>query len=171
MTEDEQHNPFEDHIESEAFDISRLDVRKSAEGLDPDLKALLNNLPQPLDYHLWDEALDERQKYLCAHLATELVDRVIRANHGAEVAELSDDDLLMILTVPVALAMIVQEQLGNPTIAPVEPTPPDDVSLDDFRTSHIDASNNPAWAKRLGHAVNYVVDRFQMIMQYFRRRG
>lgn len=111
---DERRNPFEDHIQSELFDMSELSVPLDPARLEEQIQTLLNTLPQPLDYRLWDEELDDAQKQLCAHLSAALIERYIRPNYPDEFREMGDDDLLVILTVPLALAMLVQQRLYTP---------------------------------------------------------
>jgi hypothetical protein len=114
MPESDSRNPFEDHIESDAFDVSQLSIPGDPARLQEQLNTLLNSLPQPLDYRLWDEELDDTQKQLCIHLATAVIERYIRPGHADELGDISDDDLLMILNVPLAMAMIVQQRLHVP---------------------------------------------------------
>lgn len=107
---EQKQNPFEAHINSEAFDVSGLDDRRP----DPDWEAVrdfLDSLPQPLSTELWDDLLDDKQKVLCAYLATELVDRVMRSEHEDLVGHLSDDQLIYLLTLPVTLSMVAEERL------------------------------------------------------------
>lgn len=114
MPENERRNPFEDHIESDAFDISQLGAPGDPSRLQEQVNTLLNSLPQPLDYRLWDEELDDIQKQLCIYLATAVIERYIRPGHAEEMSAISDDELLTILHVPLALAMIVQQRLYIP---------------------------------------------------------
>ncbi|MCU0513725.1 MAG: hypothetical protein MUE40_14290 [Anaerolineae bacterium] len=120
MPETEGRNPFEDHIESDAFDISELGIAGDPAQLQEQLNTLLNSLPQPLDYRLWDEELDDLQKQLSIHLAGAVIERYLRVHHQEELSELSDDELLMMMNVPLTLAMIVQQRLhATPRSAPV----------------------------------------------------
>jgi hypothetical protein len=117
-SDNEQRNPFEDHIESDVFDVSQLGTSFDPTRLDEQIQTLLNTLPQPLDYRLWDEELDDIQKQLCAHLTSAVIERFVRPTYQEELGDLSDDDLLMILTVPLALAMLAQQRLYSPPITP-----------------------------------------------------
>lgn len=119
--DNETPNPFEDHIESDVFDVSQLGTSFDPTRLDEQIQTLLNTLPQPLDYRLWDEELDDIQKQLCAHLTTAIIERFIRPTYQEELGDLSDDDLLMILTVPLALAMLTQQRLYSPPTTPHTP--------------------------------------------------
>lgn len=130
MSEQDHRNPFEEHIESEHFDVSKLEPGQTHTDLDPALQALLDSLPQPLDYRIWDEELSEQQKVLCAHLAQEIIERVIRPNYMNDMIDMEDNDLLLMLTVPVALAMITQERLIEQE-KPAVIQPPDDRDLAD----------------------------------------
>jgi hypothetical protein len=123
-SDNERHNPFEDHIESEVFDVSQLGTSFDPTRLDEQIQTLLNTLPQPLDYRLWDEELDDIQKQLCAHLTSAVIERFVRPTYQEELGDLSDDDLLMILTVPLALAMLAQQRLYSPPTTPHTPSNP-----------------------------------------------
>lgn len=134
MLDDERQNPFENFIGSDSFDLSQLDQPLLAR---PDefaieIQDFLDNLPQPLNYELWDNALDERQKLICAYLTTELVDRVMRVHHPDEVHRLSDEELIQILTVPITIAMLAEDRLHRAKSAVVEeiPTPNDTYEAD-----------------------------------------
>jgi hypothetical protein len=89
--------------------------------LEEQINTLLNSFPQPLDYRLWDEELDDFQKQLCAHLTQAVIERYIRPMHHDDLGELSNDDLMMMLTVPIAVAMIAQQRLYVPTKKLIEP--------------------------------------------------
>lgn len=114
MYEPEQHNPFENHINSEAFDVSKLDHAIPRSEMDREMERFFNELPLPLNHELWDTELDDRQKIICAHLATELIDRVLRVHHEDIVEDLSDDQLISLLTVPITLALIAEQRLHSP---------------------------------------------------------
>lgn len=111
MPEQEQQNPFEDHINSEAFDIERLDKALPQLDMASDIERFFDELPYPLNHELWDTELDERQKVICAHLATELVDRVLRVYHEDLLEDLNDEQLIYILTAPITIAMLAQQRL------------------------------------------------------------
>lgn len=111
--ENKRHNPFEDHIESDLFDVSELETVTDDSPLNQQLQRLLNTLPQPLDYRVWDEELDDYQKQLCAYLTTAIIERVWRPNHAEELADFSDDDLLLLLAVPLSLGMLAQQRLHS----------------------------------------------------------
>jgi len=121
MPEHEQQNPFEDHINSEAFDIERLDKVFPQTDMDLDIERFFNELPYPLNHELWDTELDERQKLICAHLVTELVDRVLRVYHEDLLEDFNDAQLLDILTAPVTIALLAQQRLYKTETKQVEP--------------------------------------------------
>lgn len=121
MPEQEQQNPFEDHINSDAFDIERLDKVLPQLNMDSEIERFFDELPYPLNHELWDTELDERQKVICAHLATELVDRVLRAYHEDLLEDLNDEQLIYILTAPITIAMLAQQRLYETKAEKVKP--------------------------------------------------
>lgn len=123
MPEKKRRNPFEDHINSESFDVSRLDNAPHPNELEADIQEFLESFPQPLNHELWDSELDDRQKMICAYLTTELVEQVIRGQYGEELQDISDDQLVDMLMIPVTLAMLAEERLHEkPPSAPPAPT-------------------------------------------------
>jgi hypothetical protein len=117
MREEDGRDPFEDHINSESFDVDRLDESLPRSEMDWEIEQFFDELPYPLNHELWDTELDERQKLICAHLTTELIDRVMRVHHDDTLDGLNDDQLIVILTVPVILAMLAQQRLYHPKFA------------------------------------------------------
>jgi hypothetical protein len=113
MSEKKQRNPFEEHINSETFDVSRLDNVPPPNEMDLEIQAFFDSLPKPLNHELWDTELDDRQKTICAYLTTEMVEHVMRVYYAEELQDLSDDQLIYILTVPVTLAMLAEEHLHD----------------------------------------------------------
>lgn len=134
-SEDKRRNAFEDHIQSEGFDVSQLAAPNPFVGIRERVNTLLNSLPQPLDYRLYEEELDDTQKQLCAYVAEAVGDRYIKPTLAEQGTEITDDDLHMVLTITVAMSMIAQQRLYIPTseapakpilkpIMPVEVPPP-----------------------------------------------
>src|SRR5688572_1038445 len=125
MSENQHRNPFEDHINSETFDVSRLDNVPPPNEMDMEIQAFFDSLPKPLNHELWDTELDDRQKTICAYLTTEMVEHVMRVYYAEELQDLSDDQLIYILTVPVTLAMLAEEHLHDKyaAAAPEKPEP------------------------------------------------
>jgi hypothetical protein len=113
MSENQHRNPFEDHINGETFDVSRLDNVPPPNEMDMEIQAFFDSLPKPLNHELWDTELDDRQKTICAYLTTEMVEHVMRVYYAEELQDLSDDQLIYILTVPVTLAMLAEEHLHD----------------------------------------------------------
>ena len=114
MADDKQRNPFEEHIESDAFDVSKLENTANAADISEAgrrVQELLDSLPQPLSHELWDTHLDDDQKRLVAHLSMEVVERVLRKQHGEALDGLTDDQLTYIITLPVVLAVLTEERL------------------------------------------------------------
>jgi hypothetical protein len=135
-SEDKRRNAFEDHIQGEGFDVSQLGTPNPFVHIRERVNTLLNSLPQPLDYRLYEEELDETQKQLCAYVAEAVAERYIKPTLSEQQpGEVSDDDLHMVVTITVAMAMIAQQRLYIPTsaaqarpalkpIMPVEVPPP-----------------------------------------------
>ena len=118
MSEKKHRNPFEEHINSETFDVSRLDNVPPPTEMDMEIQAFFDSLPKPLNHELWDTELDDRQKTICAYLTTEMVEHVMRVYYAEELQDLSDDQLIYILTVPVTLAMLAEEHLHDKYLPP-----------------------------------------------------
>jgi hypothetical protein len=111
MPEKKHRNPFEEHINSETFDVSNLENAPQAHPMDLEMQAFFDSLPGPLNYELWDTELDDRQRMLSMYLTTEIVERVLRVHYADELEEFSDEQLIDILMVPVTLAMLAEERL------------------------------------------------------------
>lgn len=122
MPEKRHRNRFEEHINSDAFDLSKLEhlVPPQSEEEQRVLEYLAQ-LPQPLDVSLWETELDEQQRLLCAYLTSELADNVMRSQHGELVGHFDDEELLQVLTLPVMLGMLVESRLHD--AEPSEPAP------------------------------------------------
>ena len=122
-SEDKRRNAFEDHIQSEGFDVSQLGAPNPFVGIRERVNTLLNSLPQPLDYRLYEEELDATQKELCAYIAEAVGDRYIKPTLAEQqINDISDDDLHMVVTITVAMAMIAQQRLSIPTSeTPIRP--------------------------------------------------
>lgn len=106
-----EHDPFEHHINSESFDVSQLENAVPPTEMDLEMQAFFDNLPTALNHELWDTELDERQKLICAHLTNELVERVVRENHPELLESFTDGELIALLSVPVTLAMLAEQRL------------------------------------------------------------
>jgi hypothetical protein len=106
-----EHDPFEDHINSESFDVSHLDNAVPPSEMDLEMQAFFDNLPTALNHELWDTELDERQKIISAHLTSELVERVMRENHPELLQDINDAELIALLSVPITIAMIAEQRL------------------------------------------------------------
>jgi hypothetical protein len=154
MPDKKRRNLFEEHIESEDFDVSELGAFSSLT-LSPQLVELLASLPQPLDYRIWDEYLDERQKLLCAQLTIEIIDRVLREQFSQNVMHFSDDELVYMLTVPVALSILVESRLGEQADPPQREDTLEDAIKDLSQKSKETQPTveNPEWANALGQFV------------------
>lgn len=106
-----EHDPFDDHINSESFDVSELDNAVPPSEMDLEMQAFFDNLPTALNHELWDTELDERQKLISAHLTSELVERVMRENHPELLQDINDAELIALLSVPITIAMLAEQRL------------------------------------------------------------
>lgn len=122
MTNDERHNPFENHIESDDFDVSKLGEPGQSPLMDAlriRVKALLDGMPQPVDNRIMDE-LDDHQKHLCMVLTDELVRRLIRPQFSEQLREVSDDDLIYMMSAPIAAAILAEARINQDITPPQE---------------------------------------------------
>lgn len=127
-----QRNPFEDHINSESFDVSNLGAVQERSAIDMEMEEFFASLPDELNFELWDKELDDRQKVISAYLATELAERILRDQHSDLLEDHSDAQLIELLTVPVTLAMIAEQRLHQPEQKKEEYTHPLNSYRDDF---------------------------------------
>jgi hypothetical protein len=111
MPEKKHRNPFEDHINSESFDVSNLGSVQERSPMDREMQEFFDSLPNELDHTLWDNELDERQKAISAYLTTELAERILRQEHGELLEDISNSQLIHIINVPVTLAMMAEQRL------------------------------------------------------------
>jgi len=170
MSEKKRRNPFEDHIESDAFDISHLDDELHLQLL-PELQALLAGLPEELDHRICEDELDKRQQALCAQLTIEMVERVMRSQYAEELAHIDEDTLVQLLTVPIATAIIAENRLRVPEPKPAS-SPLPSVTRFGGRVPAQPASpppvetQNPEWAVKLGEFVRGIGAKLR---RFFRR--
>lgn len=111
MPSKKHRNLFEDHINSESFDVSNLGSAQERSEIEKEIANFFDSLPKEMNHDLWDNELDDRQKTISAHLITEMAERILREEHGDLLEELSDSQLISLMTVPVTLAMLAQQQL------------------------------------------------------------
>lgn len=114
MPEKKHRNPFEEHINSESFDVSHLGSIKQLSKLDAEMNVFFDSLPDNLTHELWDKELDNRQKEITAYLSTELAERIMREQYPELLNDMSDAELTYFMTVPVTLAMLAEQRLHQP---------------------------------------------------------
>ncbi len=135
MPDNMPRNPFEDHINSESFDVSKLGTVKERSALELEMEAFFKTLPDVLDHTLWDSVLDTRQKTISAYITTKLAGQILRETHSDLLADMEDSELIYLLTVPVTLAMIAEKRLHPidkvPNTVDIAP-PPASPYRDDF---------------------------------------
>lgn len=130
-------NPFEDHIESEAFDLNPL----LGEGTDvpyrvlqPRLEAWLDAMPQPLITGSWDDKLDDMQKQLRACLVAEMIERGMLEEFSEQLSHIDQETIKVLLHYPLTLAMLSQDyfrqngypvnwEKPDPPLEPIKSTP------------------------------------------------
>ena len=110
MPENNHRNPFEEHINSESFDLSRLGSIKKRSKMDAEMTAFFEGLPEKLT-DIWDEELDTRQKEITAYISTELAERIMREQYPELLNDLSDAELSYFMTTPVTLAILAEQRL------------------------------------------------------------
>ena len=111
MDDKKRRSAFEEHIESELFDVSDLGQVRAPLMPHRMVQLALDTLPATIDHRVYDRELNKRQRELCDHLAHQLLKQVLRAEYSDELQALNDDELLYILKVSLATAMITQAQL------------------------------------------------------------
>jgi len=119
MTHQESPNPFENHINSDAFDVSSLAQRNRTSTR---VRELMQSIV--LDDRLVETYLDEEQRTLCHELTIELLQSIIRDRYNEELHHLSDDEIREMLTLPVVVGMLAQQQLVVTDPASPPPTTP-----------------------------------------------
>lgn len=151
MPHKNRRNLFEEHIESDDFDVSRLGLTYGMSDLSSQVSELLAQLPRPFDYRIWDQYLDERQKLLCAQLTFEIIDHVIREQHLQDTIHLSDDDLVQMLTVPIAISILAESMSSREHDVRMfldQPVPDEPVHLEPL-TKPLAQEEQPAPAKSI----------------------
>lgn len=122
MPEHTHPNPFEDHINSESFDVSYLGSIQERSDFDLEMEAFLDSLADAIDYSHFDCELDSRQQAICSYLTDTLSRDTLRDQYGDALESVSDMQLRRILTVPVAVAMLAQQNLCEPEPYRIAPT-------------------------------------------------
>lgn len=169
MSENKRRNPFEDHIESEQFDVSGLDATIDLSELGLRVQDFLDHLPHPYDTELWDGELNDQQKQLCAHLVNALIDRYVRTECEDELGHLEDDELIVLLTTPVAMALLAQQQIlgmqppPRPSIPDVHPAPVTD-PVPEIKSVSID------WKLLVRQTIHSIGQAWNNLMSRFRQR-
>lgn len=104
--------PFEDHIESNDFDINPLidaGTNIPHHVLHPRLEEWLDNMPQPIAQGKWDDELDNMQKRLRHSLAIELVQRGMLDEFAEQLDGIDDETLIVMMHYPITLALLSQD--------------------------------------------------------------
>lgn len=175
MPEKKRRNPFEEHIESDSFDVSDLENATplvDATGLE--VEDFLDELPAPLTPEFWDEALDDRQRLLCVHLITsDRLTEIVRESYEDKLDDLSDDQIRALMTIPVLVGMLLENRLH------VQPTTPDSPPIIDDDTptkAHplLEVSgpgeNGAQWGAAITRIVNSLRDLFGDLFRRVRQR-
>ncbi|MGJ3237461.1 MAG: hypothetical protein ACFE0Q_02025 [Anaerolineae bacterium] len=114
MPEKKHGNPFENHINSDSFDVSKLGSVSQRAELERDVQAIIDNLPDTFDQALWDHDLDMRQEAISMYVTNALIERIQREGDPAILADFNREQLAEILSVPVIIGMVAQKQLQPP---------------------------------------------------------
>lgn len=169
MTEKKRRNPFEDHIESEQFDVSGLDATLDLSDLGLKVQDFLDHLAHPYDTEVWDEELNDQQKQLCAHLVNALIDRYVRTECEDELGHLEDEELIVLLTTPVAMALLAQQRILSSQIpaqpaAPEVPPAPVTPAVTEMKSVSAD------WKVLVSQAIRSIGQVWNNLMSRFRQR-
>lgn len=120
MSDEERRDPFEEHIESDEFDISQLRYSElSAEDfvLQLSIFALLDKSSHPLAKDLYSQ-LGKQQRILCDLLIIELISQLRDAPEYNALAHLSNTDVTAMLRGPVAAALMLGAAFPTDQTAP-----------------------------------------------------
>lgn len=105
-------NPFEQHIESNDFNINPLvddGTHVPHHVLQPRLEEWFENLPPPLSNGQWDDDLDDMQKRLRHNLANEIIDRGLLGEFAEQLEHIDLETLTLLLQYPITLTMLSQD--------------------------------------------------------------
>lgn len=104
--------PFEDHIESNDFDLNPLigaGTNVPHHVLHPRLETWLNTLPHPLITGRWDDQLDDMQKRLRHSLVMEIVERGMLDEFSEQLEGIDEETIKVLLHYPITLTMLSQD--------------------------------------------------------------
>lgn len=127
-------NPFEQHIESNEFNINPLvddGTHVPHHVLQPHLDEWFAKLPPPMSNGRWDDDLDDMQKRLRHNLAREIIDRGLLGEFAEQLEHIDIETLTLLLQYPITMAMLSQDyfrQNGYP-YGWEHPDNPDDKSI------------------------------------------
>ncbi|MEO1289958.1 MAG: hypothetical protein AAFV93_19550 [Chloroflexota bacterium] len=161
MPDNKQRNPFEDHINSESFDVSYLGAIQERSDFDMEMDAFLQSLPENLDHSLYDIELDSRQQAICSYLTHTLSEQLLHDESGEFSEDVREHHLQQLLTMPVAIAMLAQQRLCEPEIEVQHPL---HANPDSYRDDFSELSPN------LGEKIiNGIITIRDFIINLFRR--
>lgn len=155
-------DPFEDHINSESFDVSNLGSVQQRSPIEQEMGDFFDSLSSEIGHELWDNELDDMQKEISAYLATELAERILREQHSELVDNFSDAELINIMTLPVTLAILAEQHFHQ-----VEEVPEEHplISIYD-KDEDTYAGLSPDWGYKLG---DWLLRARNFIRNLFRR--
>lgn len=116
MPENNPKNPFEDHINSDSFDVSILgNSQVPTDSMEQAVIQFLDTLPQPYDSIVLEHGLDNDQKILCEVLTEQVVTRILRKDFAEALKDISDEQLIDMMTTPIMIAIMAENTLNHPT--------------------------------------------------------
>jgi len=106
------HKPFENHIESNEFNINPLidaGTNIPHHVLHPRLEEWLETMPQSMTKGQWDDQLDNMQKRLRHSLAIEMVQRGMLDEFAEQLEDIDDETLTLMMHYPITIALLSQD--------------------------------------------------------------
>ncbi|GEM_PF-3290874 len=105
-------NPFENHIESNEFNINPLidaGTNIPHHVLHPKFEEWLDEMPSSMTQGKWDDQLDSMQKRLRHSIAVEMIERGMFDEFSDQLEMIDDETLVVMMHYPITLALLSQD--------------------------------------------------------------